>query len=183
MIDQRLLKKAAIIYSRGILLGLLLGFLFIKDLEQFMELGQNLYGDLLPFTTASYLILVLAIFQRNLLASMLTIGLGIAHSYLTMLILILNGSIFGIILYVVIFFNLNLLKLLALTLPHGVFEIPAFLLSGSLGIGLSQKENRFADRFLALKKSWPLMLIITALLLIAALIESLLIILIRLNFQ
>lgn len=170
------LKISVKTYGYGVLIGLFIGLFWLKDINQFIKLGGNLYGDLLPLTTASYPTIFLAIFQRNFLASLLTIGLGVAHRYLTMFILILNGIILGVILYAVLFFNLDIFKFIFLTLPHGVFEIPAFLLSGSLGIRLSQKGKKFNDRFLVLKNSWPLLLEITVLLLIAALIESSLIV-------
>ena len=59
--------------------------------------------------------------------------------------------------------------------PHGVIELTAFCVAGAAGMRLSRVayEETFIDRLEALPASWPVVLVVTPLLALAAAIESL----------
>jgi len=79
----------------------------------------------------------LKIFANNLQACILLFLGGASFGVLTILIMSLNGIVIGAIMEIVSK-NHTALYVAAAILPHGIFEIPAFILSGALGILLAQ---------------------------------------------
>ena len=78
-------------------------------------------------------IVSLNIFINNLQASAILFLGGASFGLITILILTLNGVIIGIVAEM-IRQEQGLIFFLAGVLPHGIFEIPAFILAGSYGI-------------------------------------------------
>lgn len=78
-------------------------------------------------------IVTLNIFINNLQASAILFLGGVSFGLITVLILTLNGFIIGIVAEM-IRQEQGLVFFLAGVLPHGIFEIPAFILAGSYGI-------------------------------------------------
>jgi len=77
------------------------------------------------------------IFANNLQACILLFLGGASFGILTIFIMSLNGIVIGAIMEIV-HQDHTLLFVAAAILPHGIFEIPAFILSGALGILLAQ---------------------------------------------
>lgn len=108
-------------------------------------------------------------------------------------ILFLSGFLFGALPIIIIFTNgfvigllmtkftieEGILLILSGTLPHGIFEIPAILLAGSLGLyfGVSLFKRLFTQKQVAIKKIFffsmqKFIIIVVPFLLLSALIES-----------
>jgi stage II sporulation protein M len=79
----------------------------------------------------------LKLFTNNLQACILLFLGGASFGILTIFIMSLNGIVIGAILQLVSKDHTALFVAAALV-PHGIFEIPAFILSGALGILLAQ---------------------------------------------
>ena len=79
----------------------------------------------------------LKIFFNNLEACILLFLGGASFGILTIIILGLNGIVIGAIMEIVSKDHTPVYVAAAI-LPHGIFEVPAFILSGALGILLAQ---------------------------------------------
>ncbi|HUT38199.1 MAG TPA: stage II sporulation protein M [Methanoregula sp.] len=77
------------------------------------------------------------LFFNNLEACLLLFLGGASFGILTIFIISLNGILIGSILEIV-HKDHSVAFVVAAILPHGIFEIPAFILSGALGILLAQ---------------------------------------------
>jgi stage II sporulation protein M len=77
------------------------------------------------------------IFINNLEACVLLLLGGASFGILTLFVLSLNGILIGSVMEIV-HQNHSPVFVAAAILPHGIFEIPAFILSGALGILLAQ---------------------------------------------
>jgi len=77
------------------------------------------------------------LFANNLEACILLFLGGTSFGILTIFIMSLNGIVIGAIMEIVHQDHSSLFVAAAL-LPHGIFEIPAFILSGALGFLLAQ---------------------------------------------
>jgi stage II sporulation protein M len=77
------------------------------------------------------------LFANNLQACILLFLGGATFGILTIFIMSLNGIVIGAIMEIVHKDHTPLFVAAAL-LPHGIFEIPAFIISGALGILLAQ---------------------------------------------
>lgn len=113
-----------------------------------------------------------AIFFNNLNVSFLIILSGIFFGIIPLFMLLSNGFIVGFVAQKVVSAEglLTLWKLL----PHGIFEIPAVLISAGLGIKIGfeilSKKGSFRDN---VRKSFlSFVLIVIPLLIIAAIIEG-----------
>lgn len=106
------------------------------------DVGQNLMklfekevaGQILgnnPFDICSKL------FLNNLEACILLFLGGASFGILTIFIMSLNGIVIGAIMEI-IHKDHSWAFIIAALLPHGIFEIPAFIISGALGILLAQ---------------------------------------------
>jgi stage II sporulation protein M len=85
--------------------------------------------------------LALAIFLNNLQACILLFLGGASFGILTVFILGSNGLVIGAVLELVRQ-QKGALFVIAAILPHGIFEIPAFLISGALGLMLARSLMR-----------------------------------------
>ena len=77
------------------------------------------------------------LFFNNLQACILLFLGGASFGILTIFIMSLNGIVIGAIMEIV-HKDHSAVFVAAAILPHGIFEIPAFILSGALGILLAQ---------------------------------------------
>jgi stage II sporulation protein M len=77
------------------------------------------------------------LFANNLQACILLFLGGASFGILTIFIMSLNGIVIGAIMELV-HRDHTLLFVAAAILPHGIFEIPAFIIAGALGILLAQ---------------------------------------------
>lgn len=177
------LKEVKTIFLYSLLAFLMIGFLSALILRNQQETIEDLMfkfigskGDLI---TASGEILVWELFKNNLKAALLSYGLGfIPFLFLPALSLVTNSLILGAA-YVFTRPLMGAFSFVAALLPHGILEIPAFLLAVSLGLyfcgNLNKKILRRNHRSLReLVKGHLLIfiLLITPLLMVAAIIES-----------
>jgi stage II sporulation protein M len=98
--------------------------LFEKEVAGQMD-GQN------PFD------MFIKLFANNLEACILLFLGGASFGILTIFIMSLNGIVIGAIMELVSK-NHSAVFVAAAILPHGIFEIPAFIISGALGILMAQ---------------------------------------------
>lgn len=118
---------------------------------------------------------ILLIFLNNLKASFFAIIFGIGFGIIPFAIAVMNGYILGFISREAV--NLEGIGILWRLLPHGIFELPAVLISVGIGLKLGitlikQKNNLKKETKNALKF---FLFVVVPLLFVAAIIESLLI--------
>jgi stage II sporulation protein M len=94
------------------------------------EVSGQIIGDN-PFD------MLIKLFTNNIQACILLFLGGASFGILTIFIMSLNGIVIGAIMEI-IHKDHSWAFIAAAILPHGIFEIPAFILSGALGILLAQ---------------------------------------------
>ncbi len=109
-----------------------------EDLMQ--TLSQEVFGKILD---DNQIVLSFNIFINNLEASIILFLGGATFGVLTLIILSTNGIIIGMATEVLKEAH-GLLYVLAGVIPHGIFEIPAFVISGGLGLLLAEELLREA---------------------------------------
>lgn len=115
--------------------------------------------------------------RNNLVSTIEIIGLGIAFGVFPIYALLLNGFLIG---YVLSQAGYSLLETLALLLPHGVFELTAYVLAITCGVrlGLGSIKSLINQKTKPLKKAgkniMDLVPPIVILIVIAAVIEGIL---------
>ncbi|KXA92796.1 hypothetical protein AKJ66_03505 [candidate division MSBL1 archaeon SCGC-AAA259E22] len=108
----------------------ILGYIFGGELSYLWENLQEYFGGLAGFHP---LILIALVFVNNSIASLIAILLGVTLGIVPLLVSAVNGLIIGLA-------GFHTLQTESLTffvlgiLPHGVIEIPMFLLSTAIGI-------------------------------------------------
>jgi len=142
-----------------------------------LEFIWNLLGDYMGGFPENGHYLFLIIFTNNSAVSFLAMILGVFLGIFPILVIALNGIVIGVV-------SLNFIEshglqyLLLGTLPHGVIEIPVFLLSAGIGLKLGYKSFRkiaFKEEGIVeeVRKGIKLFLIfILPMIFLAALIES-----------
>lgn len=123
--------------------------------------------------------LILFILQNNVQASLVSLVLGFAFGIFPLFTAFANGTILGYVLFLV-WRNSGFLEFWRI-LPHGIFELPAIFIALGLGVrlGFSVFEGK--------KQIWKnfynsvnvFLFVILPLLIVAAVIEGLLIVLIK----
>lgn len=143
--------------ARAALQGVLQGFSFARDFSLW---------ELFVF-----------IFLNNAVKSLLVLLLGIFFGIVPIFFIFINGQLVGLFLGVAQLNGKGTLAVLGL-LPHGIFEIPALVISAGYGLWLGgcffrlifRKEPFGVHLKFALKKYWQ---VVVPLLLVAAAIETL----------
>jgi len=80
-------------------------------------------------------LIMLAIFLKNLMACTMSVLLGLGFGLVPLLVLSSNGFMIGVVSYAIIH-KQSVLYLLAGILPHGIIELPTILLGISIGFRL-----------------------------------------------
>lgn len=114
------------IFLTSIIVGYRIGVLLEYSLEPLRETFKPLQG-LSPY------ILALVIFLNNSAKTLIAIVLGVTVGIVPTLFISINGLILGYVIYTALP-ELGVVGLASLILPHGVFELPAVLLSTALGL-------------------------------------------------
>jgi stage II sporulation protein M len=123
------------------------------------------------------LIIMIIIFLKNLLASATALLLGLGLGLIPLLILTSNGFLLGVVAYSAVQKS-GPIFLAAGIMPHGIFELPAVLVSISLGFRLGyllaltlarEKADLSGETKTAIRFLWRY---ITPLLFLAAVIET-----------
>lgn len=165
-------KNQILFISLVFLVFIVIGFAFpVFFLDYMRQMLQELY-----FKTAgmNFIQLFVFILQNNITTSLIGMFLGIIFGILPILLIAFNGYVLGFVMTksAEIVGPLELLKLF----PHGVFEIPAVLVSLGMGlkIGMFIFEKKKKKAFLhSLENSIRVFLfVVIPLLVIAALIET-----------
>ncbi len=170
------IRLALKVFLVGIIIGSAYAFVNFKEPKQFLDLINTAFEEGLNLPKDNFWAFFIYIFPKNVVASLIAISLGLIHKSLPLGIALFNGGFMGIIITCIFMFNLGAEKLLLL-IPHGIFEIPAFLMAVALGVSLTTRSENFKDRFNVLLKSQRTLFLILFLLLIAGIIESGLIVL------
>ncbi len=97
-------------------------------------LKDSIMGEILD---SSSVMMAVTLFLNNLQACLLMFLGGASFGLLTVFIISTNGLIIGSVLEMVRQEH-SLMYVAAAIVPHGVFEIPAFLISGALGLMLAR---------------------------------------------
>ncbi|PTQ56773.1 MAG: hypothetical protein BSOLF_2661 [Candidatus Carbobacillus altaicus] len=170
------------------LAGIILAFIFFEPLQAILQQTiENLIQKILPEDTGTVdsLTLFRAIFLNNLQAALITLFSGFLFGIFPVFTMLLNGLAVGYTLKIAAMNGANILLLLSFgILPHGIFEIPALILSAAYGFVLgalviqsvARLFSRTGERTLGwsstMRALLPNVVLITVLLLIAAAIES-----------
>ncbi|WP_434291816.1 stage II sporulation protein M [Clostridium botulinum] len=122
----------------------------IKNLSNTMKINDNVKKEFID------------IFFNNVKVSIVSIIIGvIPYIYLSFITPIVNAWVIGLVLANAKIMKQNvLLTLLLGILPHGVFEITAFLYASSIGVYLTKNISNYTDnKYEFLKKVVPNILI------------------------
>ena len=116
------------------------------------------------------------IFLNNLEACLFLFLGGASFGIFTIFIMSLNGIVIGAIMEIV-HQQHSPAFVAAAILPHGIFEIPAFIIAGALGIMLSQSLiNEYYGKGDAAAETqrlaWNFVLVVLPLIAVAALVEA-----------
>lgn len=155
---------------------LLFGFAFLMGIffPNLIDVSQIIEFIIRKTTTKNLKELVIFIILTNLRTAFLSILLGIII-IIPILITLFNGYLLGSVLIKQII--LSNIFISVYLLPHGIFELPAMLISFSLGMKIGTtlfKKDKIKNLVKEYKKSFILFIfIIMPLLLIAGIIEAL----------
>jgi len=129
VVDQ---KRALQIVSGLFLIGVIVGTGGSEAVSSYVQaVFQNLVGQ---FESLQGFDLFLRIFLHNFMAAAMATASGILLGILPLASAFFNGLVIGTILTdLSAYSNLSLFGAIMSILPHGIFEIPAFLLALALG--------------------------------------------------
>jgi stage II sporulation protein M len=126
--------------------------------------------------------LALQIFLQNIVASLIALFGGLILGLGSFMVVVVNGFLIGFVVSTLIFLGDNIVTSLVVIagglLPHGIIELPAFLVASAIGLRLgiewlskSSAENRFAVLKHNFLRSFGYIAAIALALFIAAIIE------------
>ena len=157
------------------LLGILSGYMtFDQSKEEMVPVLKEMVRRLLAESKSET---AFNIFMNNLTATVMFLILGVTV-IIPLLIVFSNGYIFGFILRMMDIQGLDWFEFLKATVPHAVFELPAFFLAAILGMrigaGVIVAKGRRKKEFIKRAKEgiFIFLTIVFPLLLLAAFIEA-----------
>ena len=166
-------KKYFLIIIVILALSGLIGFLYPVFL---IEMIQDFVQEIVEKTEGmGFLQLFLFIFQNNLMTAFFGLLLGIIFGLFPLFLAVLNGYVLGFVMNFSV--GAGGFSILLRLLPHGIFEIPALIISLGLGLRLGSfvfaKKNKKQVLKYNLENSLRVFLfVIIPLLLIAGIIET-----------
>lgn len=173
------IKKLSIILSVFFIASIFLGYILAHDhpIETKKIIFESLKNMLEPAKDLTSFRLLSFIFFKNLFVTLTGLALGIFFGVIPILTVFINGLTLGVVGYIFLK-KYNFLILTAGILPHGIIEIPAFILSTASGLWLWRSlyryirydENKIKEEFVSMIKFF--ILIIIPMLFIAAVIEA-----------
>jgi stage II sporulation protein M len=168
--------KLIVISAAAFVLAIPLGLIVYPLISSRMPaLLAAAFGGIMEGSTH---LIILKVFMRNTLASVIIMALG-ATIILPLLVLFLNGLLVGLVFRFAADKGLSVTYLVLGIIPHGIFELPAVFIASALGmrIGLeffTQKGRRLIAAAEAVREAAAIYLTtVTPLLIIAALMEIL----------
>ena len=166
-------KALSLIFVIALSVGLITAILFPFEARQ----GVDEVSKQLEFLSgAGPFQIFWIIFLNNAIKSFFALAGGILFGIIPVVFILVNGYAIGIVGAVVVA-EKGIMTLLILTLPHGIFEIPAVLLAASYGVMLGEKFFARVKRGEPFRPSFSMAMdvffkIIIPILAIAALIET-----------
>ena len=125
---------AAIIFIVGIVAGYYVNKFFPEKAQELISLLEETYS---PILEANRISQILFIFLKNGIASFFVIITGVVFGIIPVIGLVENGEVLGV--FTGYFLESgNSLQLLAGILPHGIIEIPFFLISSAMGLKIGR---------------------------------------------
>jgi len=171
-------KQTVVFLIVGLLIGMGTAYILPQTTgdEMFTGIGEQL-AERLP-QSSQRLEMFRVIFVNNLRISLLIVLSGIVTNLIPVGILTANGVVLGFV-SAYVGRQMGFLFVLLLLLPHGVFEFPALIISGIIGVQLTfDVRQHFKERdwegvakqtIIALRKH---LIKVVPLLLVAAFVES-----------
>lgn len=132
-IRPHLLISTALFFA-SLVMGYSYAFLYPERAQGLFEALQRMIAQRIPDPGA--LSMAYAIFMNNLLASFIVMSGGLGLGVLSVTGIMFNGVILGMVVYVV---KSQSILLLFSILPHGIIELPIFLISAAIGLRLGQE--------------------------------------------
>jgi len=166
-----------LIFAAAILIGFIFPVFFIDFIKKFIEDTANKTAGM------GYWQLFIFIFGNNLQAAFIGMMFGIALGIFPLVLAVFNGYVIGFVMNKAV--SLGGAGVLWRLLPHGIFEIPALIISFGLGLRLGmfifkKKGRRKKEFFYSFNNSIKVFIyLVIPLLLIAALIESWLVLVLK----
>lgn len=116
------------------------------------------------------------IFMNNVIVGIILFLGGVTLAFVTFAIVFVNGWMIGAF-YHLSYEEVGLKEFLVAVLPHGIFELPAFVISGALGLMLANSiwmETKGGEEAadIAVMLGRKFMILVIPLLLIAAVVEA-----------
>lgn len=139
-------------------------------LQSFIEQVKDRYTGIGPFHMAT------EIFVNNIIVGIILFLGGVTLAFVTCAVVFVNGWMIGAF-YHMSYEEMGLSEFLVAVLPHGIFELPAFVISGALGLMLANtvwqemKEGADAADYAA-SLGRKFVFLVVPLLLIAAVVEA-----------
>lgn len=173
-------KKTFVYSLLGFILMALVSALLLKrwelSIQEFIEGFIQGKGDLF---SAGGQLLAVELFKNNVKAALYSFLLGfIPFLYLPGFSIGINGLVIGAV-YIFIRSSVSVLTYILVLLPHGIFEIPAFILAASSGLYLCGEISRkilgrphARIKDLLYRQAQVFIFLVVPLLVLAAFIES-----------
>lgn len=164
---------AAILFFLFAIIGFVFPIFFQEEIANFVKLLSAKAASL------SWLGLIWFILLNNVRASILALVLGVLVGIFPVIMLITNGYVLGFVARHSV--NHGGIFVLWKILPHGVFELPAIIMSAGIGIYLGtilfRKDRKFRKDFVDAIRFF--IFVVVPLLIVAGIIEGTLIYLLR----
>ena len=167
---------SALIFALSTVVGILVARLYPGFVQLLMKGLRELFGSS-GHVHISKPLLFLIIFANNAIKSFLAVAFGVVFAIAPIYFVADNGFLLGLLSYAGAT-RLGLWKTLLLILPHGILEIPAFIIASAYGIWLGVNFYRYIrGRAVNLKECYIYALksyvkYVLPLLLVAAFIEA-----------
>ncbi len=169
--NRFLINVSFIIFISGLTAGIIS---YDQVKEGIPSLMETVYSGIISESVYATIINVII---RNLWASSIITVLGITV-FLSGILLFFNGFILGVVIRLAYSNGLNLLNIILGIIPHGLFEIPALLISASVGMRMglelirSPPKERIKNICTSIKEASQVYLtIVIPLLILAAFVE------------
>lgn len=125
---------STLIFSSGIIAGYYFFSIFPSESEKVISLLKEVYKPILEMPKIAQ---ILFIFLKNGLVSFFIIITGIIFGIFPIVALVSNGEVLGLLLGLTIP-KYNIFYILSGILPHGIIEIPCFLISSAIGLKIGK---------------------------------------------
>jgi len=131
---RKFILVAFLVFAFAILLGYFFAQGSPREAEIVLEQVQEMLEPIIEMPLFGQFLII---FLNNSITAFFAVILGIIFGILPFLVLLSNGSVLGIIVYFIQIDN-DWSTILALILPHGIFEILAIILACAVGFKLAK---------------------------------------------